>query len=144
MMRDRSEDPRLPSRAEVEARRIEAQLERAERDLDRYQALMVQGRATLREKFVVKELAALVDVFNGHWFAQPSAIAGEALVAEVEDAIHLNGLDQKWELSGPALLYTLRGLSALEAMALADAVERWWARVGAGEQDLEPAALLDD
>jgi hypothetical protein len=123
-------------------RHEQAQAHQEGRDLARYQALLAQGRQTLREKFVDKELAAILDTLNGHWFAEPWSVG--YIAAEVADAIELNGLDQKWELSGPALLHTLQGLSFLESMALADAVERWWNRVSAGEHDLAPAALWDE
>jgi len=121
---------------------MEAQAERTQRDLARYQALLAQGRARLRDRFMDKELWAILDTLNGYWFADPSS-AG-SIAAEVEDAIALNGLAQKWELSGQALVQTLHGLTGLESMALADAVERWWARVGAGETTLEPVALWDE
>jgi len=112
------------------------------RDLARYQHLLAEGRKTLREKFVPKELSALLDVLNGHWFREPWTVTW--IPAEVEDAIRLNALDEKWQLSGPALLHTLRGLTLLESMALADAVERWWSSVGSGAHDRDPGDLLDD
>jgi hypothetical protein len=112
------------------------------RDLSRYYTALRQARAELREKLSGAELSAVLDVLNGHWFAEAGSVAYIAL--EVADACRLNGLDEKWQINGPYLVGLLQALTYIEAAALADAAERWWARVGAGHVDLEAAAALEE
>ena len=120
---------------EPNARMIEQQ----QRDLGRYQEALRLARAELRDKLTTAELSAVLDVLNGHWFLGPDSAAYIHL--EVEDGIRLNGLDEKWQINGPYLIGLLANLTFIESCALADAAERWWARVGQGEH-LSPDEAL--
>jgi hypothetical protein len=110
-----------------------------ERDLLRYYRALRDARAVLRERLSVAEMSLILDTLNGAWVDQNS-IAW--IHAEVEDAIRLNQLDEKWKVDGPALLAKLRQLDYIHSCALADAAERWWHRVGQGEHGLDPAIAL--
>jgi hypothetical protein len=86
-------------------------------------------------------VSARLDALQGCWFAGPWGVVNMA--SEVEDAIRLEGRDRNWHINGPGLIRLLAQLSSIESCALADAAERWWARVGAGEAP-DPAEALND
>jgi hypothetical protein len=112
------------------------------RDLARYYALLREARAQLRERLTPGELSAVIDVLNGHLFS-PDILRGIEIWANVEDGCRLDGLDRKWEIDGAALVEKLKGLSLPEVHTLADATERFWHAVGAGEGHRDPARALD-
>lgn len=108
----------------------------AKRDLERYYATL---RAELAGVDLSEaEASAVVDAANGTLFDPPTA---RLLWAEVDDAVRLNGLDRKWAVDGRALVEKLRSLTASQTLAVADACERFWSAVGAGEE-VETASLL--
>jgi hypothetical protein len=101
----------------------------ASRDLERLYTLY---KHALREvPLSENEACLLCDVLNGTLMDANSAAL---LWAEVEDGIRLDGLDQKWEVDGPALVKRLQALDRLHCLALIDAAERFWA-----ETPQEPA-----
>lgn len=97
--------------------------------LERYFAMLAESRRRLRQQFSDREIALLVDLFNGTLFADTFSIS--YLAAEVEDAE--DEWSPKWGVDRDALLDKLHGLSYADSAALVDAIERWWDRVGQGE-----------
>lgn len=93
----------------------------ADRDLARYYALLDRELATLN--LTPDEALAVLDALNGTWLDEHAI---PLLWADIEDAIRLDALDEKWSLDGPALLAKLKRLTFGQAFALADAAERWW------------------
>lgn len=116
--------------AEVEARG-ESRNQTINRDLDRLYALY--KRALREVDLSTKEAMLIVDSLNGTMFIDP--LSATLLWANIEDSIRLDGLDAKWEVDGAALVTKLRGLTSIQAMAVVDAAERFWADP---EKDIEP------
>ncbi len=101
------------------------------RDLERLYTLY--GRAILEVPLKFEEACLIVDTLNG---ALLDAATAHLLWANVEDSIKLEGLADKWNVDGPALVEKLRGLSAFHCMALIDATERFWS-IPDNERNLE-------
>ena len=101
------------------------------RDLGRLYELY--GRAIREIPLALDEARLIVDMCNGTIF---DARTAPLLWASVEDACHLDGLDEKWGIDGPVLVEKLKGLTQLQALALADAAEQFWA-LPDGERDLD-------
>lgn len=102
----------------------------AKRDLERYYALLRRELRTVN--LSREEVLLLLDVSNGTLW-EPHSIP--LLWAEVEDGL-ADGLAEKWGVDGPAFVERLRGLTAGQAFAVVDALERAW-KIGG---DLEGAA----
>ncbi|MDQ7789587.1 MAG: hypothetical protein RDU41_05975 [Clostridia bacterium] len=116
--------------AEVEARG-ESRNQIINRDLDRLYALY--KRALREVDLNTKEAMLIVDSLNGTVFTDP--LSATLLWANIEDSIRLDDLDAKWDVDGAALATKLRGLTSIQAMAVVDAAERFWADP---EKDIEP------
>lgn len=91
------------------------------RDLERLYVLY--DRALKETPLTPAQACLIVDCLNGTMMEARSA---GLLWAEIKDGIKYDGLDEKWELDGPALVEHLRSLSVLQGMALIDAAERFW------------------
>lgn len=102
------------------------------RDLERYYESLKYERQMLRDKLSTAEVSLILDTLNGLLMSDPFTI--RLLWANVHDAIGMDSLDKKWEVDGPALVRKLKGLDYISLCALTDACERWWNRVGQGEQ----------
>lgn len=102
------------------------------RSLDRYFALLARRIAEWRGQLSDRECALILDATNGTMFADTFGISH--LWGEVADAISLDGLDQKWEVDGAALVDKIKASGMIGQAALVDASERWWRRVANGEQ----------
>lgn len=92
-------------------------------------------------KFRTSELGAICDACNGLGsFARYADDEHEWQFwpASVEDAIRLNGTDRQWEIDGSALMEKISRLTAIEKLAVADAIERFWLAAG---RDHEPTTL---
>jgi hypothetical protein len=89
---------------------------------DRYAEIM--RRAQIEKRFSEPEWNLLRDSLNGVYKQPASQIA--RLWHGIEDSIELDGLADKWEVNGEALLAKLRGLSFVEEVAAVESVERWW------------------
>lgn len=110
-------------------------------DLTRYYRLLAEIRPTLRDKFSPQELSLILDACNG-WMMDFSS--PQFIWVDVADSIRLNQLDQKWAVTTPDdLIQSLRNLSWLESIALADAITRWWHAVGEGDHTRDPGRALD-
>jgi hypothetical protein len=101
----------------------------ARRDLERYYHALGE---TLRTVTLSEREALLIcDALNGTLVEPHTA---QLLWAQIDDAIRLDGLADKWEVDGPALVARLRTLSYCQALAVTDAVERWWAAGPRGDR----------
>jgi len=101
------------------------------KSLDRYFYAIDAARRGLRERFSAGEQGLLLYVANGALFASPCAI--NFIEHEVAAGI-VDGLAEKWQVDGPALVEKLAALTYCEKLALVDAAERWWHRAARGEQ----------
>jgi hypothetical protein len=99
--------------------------------LERYDAILQAGRRELAQMLIDAETAAILDACNGTLFADPHSI--RLVWANVEDSIP-DGIEAKWGIDAPGLSGKLRSLAYAESVALVDAIERWWRRVGEGEE----------
>lgn len=106
--------------------------------LARYFSLLARARAGLRAALTEAEVSLLADASNGVIYESWSI---PHLAAGIEDAIALDGADRKWGVDGPALLAKLAALDSAATFALVDALERFWAAAGRGE-DVPPADIL--
>lgn len=80
-------------------------------------------------RFTVEEASLLCDALNGTWMHDWQAEqAREYFVAEIEDAVRLNGLDIKWEVNAAELVGKLRTMTPEEATALVSKVQDFWAK----------------
>ncbi len=96
----------------------------ANRALERYFYLLGERRRRLKDNFTQGEMSLLVDACNGIVWWDAHCI--KLLPREIEDAIMLNKLDEKWEVDGPALVARLKELDLVALCALMDSVERFW------------------
>lgn len=92
------------------------------RDLERLYSLY--RRCLSQIKLTANEACLICDVLNGTIMDANSA---SMLWAEVEDGCNLDGLDEKWEIDGPALVEKLKSYNETQCLALVDAAERFWA-----------------
>jgi hypothetical protein len=102
------------------------------RSLERYEAILDDGRSHLLEILSENEMALVLDVLNGTMFADTISI--HLVWVEVKDGIQLDGLDKKWNINGAALVEKIKSLPYPEKCALIDASERWWNFVASGNQ----------
>lgn len=91
---------------------------------DRYYEVMRRSRIDLTPA----ETAAVRDALNG-WLAEPAATIAGGPALEVEDALP-DGLAEKWNIDGPALVGKLRALTFAQEVALVDATEQYWRAQG--------------
>lgn len=101
------------------------------RDLGRLYELY--DRAIKEVPLSLDEARLIVDCCNATVY---DARTATMLWGSVEDACQLDGLDEKWGIDGPVLVEKLKGLTQLQALALVDAAERFWA-LPDGERDLD-------
>lgn len=76
------------------------------------------------------EACLIVDALNGSLM---DAYSARMLWASIEDAINLDGLATKWEVDGSTLVEKLKKLTDIQALALVDAVERFWQECPQGD-----------
>ena len=93
----------------------------AARDLERYYSLLDSELPELSPN----EWNLLRDALNGT-LTETSSM--KMLWLDAADAIALDSLAEKWDVDGKALVERLRSFSLAQYYAVADAVERWWAR----------------
>jgi hypothetical protein len=110
-------------------------------DLSRYYRLLAEARTRLREILTPAELAAIIDVQNGHWYHE--RLDPVEIWANVEGGCRLEGLDTRHKIDGPALVEKLQSLDLLQVHALADATVRFWHAVGEGDAFRDPRKALD-
>ncbi len=93
------------------------------RDLQRLYDLY--RRALGEIQLTEAEALLICDALNGTIHAS-SVPARMVLYAQVDDAIRIYGLDRKWIVDGNALLEKIHDMSEVQALAIIDAVERFW------------------
>lgn len=91
------------------------------RDLGRLYDLY--DRALRRLDLTVEEACLIADALNGTIHDSRTALM---FSFGVEDAIDLDGLDEKWGVDGKALMDKLSTLDEIGCMAVVDAAERYW------------------
>ena len=107
--------------------------------LSRYLEILRWGRAELRDLLSDAEASLILDALNGTLWPEVNTVAYIPL--EISDAIRLNGSDKKWQVDGAALVSKLANLTYAQKCAIADASERWWQRVGKGDNPEVSEAL---
>ncbi len=107
--------------------------------LSRYSEILRWGRADLRDLLSDAETSLILDALNGTLWPEMTSVS--FIPHEVADAIRLDQLDKKWQVDGKALIEKLSTLSYAQKCAVADATERWWLRVGKGENPEVSEAL---
>jgi hypothetical protein len=109
------------------------------RDLDRYYESLRDTRRQIGQKLSDKEMGLILDNLNGTLMGESYGV--RLIYANVEDAITYESIDLKWDVDGDALVAKLKAFTFIENATLADAAERWWNRVAAGEE-VTPADAL--
>lgn len=109
------------------------------RTIDRYMAIINRSKIEMGKNFSSQECGLILDSCNGTAWADTVSI--QLLPENIVDGIEMDRLDQKWSVDGDALVRKMRGLTYAEKMAMVDAIQYWWDRVGNGEQP-EYAELL--
>ncbi len=97
------------------------------RDLDRLYTLYQRN---LPRNLTEGDACLIVDVLNGTIMDANNA---RMLWAEVEDGCSLEGLAEKWEVDGPALVEKLKQLNDVQALAVVDAAEGFWTKHDQGD-----------
>jgi hypothetical protein len=95
------------------------------RDLKRYYALL--NYHLLELSLTATEANLICEALNNHHFEDDSE-QSRTIWRRVDDAIRQDQLTQKWIVNHETLIRKLQDLSHLQAVALADAVERYWLR----------------
>jgi hypothetical protein len=81
------------------------------------------------------EWMACMDVMNGMFTGMGEPTAVKFLWASVDDACSMEGLAEKWEIDGPALVKKLRALDTAGAIAVAEIGRRFWSRASGKDAD---------
>ena len=92
------------------------------RDLERLYTLY--ERALRRTGLTLDEACLICDALNASLYDAKTA---HLLAAGVGDSIQMEGLAEKWNVDGEALVEKLSDLDDLACMAIIDAAERAWA-----------------
>jgi hypothetical protein len=95
----------------------------AKRDLTRFYLLLNHALETV--ELTPEEAMLLCDALNGLRFdfnIDPS----RSLFSEIQDAIETDDLANKWQVDGSGLLMKIKSCSTLQAVAIIDAIERFW------------------
>ena len=98
----------LESTADFLRQKFETTNSGAEIVLEAFPNLYEQALSDLRGKFSMGELCLMIDVMNGLMLT-PGQL-GHILVADVEDGISLDGLDEKWKVDSEDMIARLRAL----------------------------------
>jgi hypothetical protein len=89
-----------------------------------YHILLLDSLHEIKGNFTKGELNLMFDTVNGHMLTP--ILAGHSLISNVEDAIALRGLDQKWQIDGPLLMKKLESLGRYKAAALEIYTVAFW------------------
>lgn len=109
------------------------------RALTRYFETLRRSAGALREALSEGEVSLILDALNGVGMMDEHSPA--FIPHEIKDAIDIDRLDRKWGVDGASLVAKLSAMSYAQLCALADAAERYWERVGRGEQLPASSAL---
>lgn len=95
------------------------------RDLNRYYTLL--NYHLLELTLTTGEANLICEVLKGYQFETDFEQA-RTIWQRIDTAIGQDHLDSKWSVNREALIRKLQGLTHLQAVALIDAVERYWVR----------------
>lgn len=102
------------------------------REIDRYYTALA---AELRTVSLTEDEAMLIcDALNGT-LTEPATMARH-LDADIEDAIRMDGLAEKWKVDGEWLITKLAALSFTASLACIDVVECAWNLCANGDADM--------
>lgn len=102
--------------------------------------LLIAERRALRALLSPAEQALIAGHANSTWYDESTI---SHIGFGVSESIRFDGLAEKWEVDGPALVAKLEALDYGACWALVDACQRFWSRVKCGES-ADPRALLDE
>ena len=102
------------------------------RDLERLYTLY--RRALRRVDLSLDEACLITDALNSSFMTADTA---HLLWASIEDAMKYEGLQEKWEVDGKALVEKLRSLNEIQSMAIIDAAEKFWNNEKYRDQDMK-------
>ena len=109
------------------------------RDLGRYYELMIRARTEANRLLSASEQALILDARRGILHDERFLTL---LPHEVEDAVALEGLDEKWGVDGEALVEKLKAMPPVALAAIVDASDWYWSG-GMRDEDLaEPFRVL--
>ncbi len=112
------------------------------RDLRRYYALL--NHHLLELSLTVGEASLICETLKDYRFEDDSEQT-RTIWKRVNDAIQRDRLEKKWSVNSEAFIHKLHGLTNLQAVALVDAVERYWIREQANpDEPLETKLLRVD
>ena len=94
--------------------------------LESFPRLYQRTLHNLKGRFERNELMLMVDVMNAT--ALTPGMAGHTLLGNVPDGISLDGLDEKWEIDGPALNEKMSTLHPFDAACLEIWANGFWYR----------------
>ena len=121
----------LPSRGE-DCRGIES------RDLKRYYALL--NYYLLETTWTENEAHLICEALKDYQFEDDPEQA-RTVWKQIHNAVHRDHLDQKWSINQEIFHRKVQDLNELEAIALVDAVERYWVRAKSEPQESLSARL---
>lgn len=97
----------------------------AEYVLHAFPVMARRALAGLKGRFSSGELSIMLDVMNGT--ALTAIVAGDTLTANVEDAIALDHLDEKWHVDKAEILKKMASLTPFETACLEIWARGFWA-----------------
>lgn len=89
--------------------------------LNRYKELIAIEKRNLG--LTKNEAMLIVDSLNA---TIKDMMVIHGLEYNIEDGIHYEGLDEKWEVDGKALVEKLKSMNNLQRLAILDCVEYYW------------------
>lgn len=102
--------------------------EQIEEDLGRYYLMLSETLRAMRfsrnEAMMMCDICQKAAVFRQNM--NTLSAAPLILYANLRDGISLDQTDQKWEVEGEAFLDRVKNFTPLEALAVFDAIERFW------------------
>ena len=89
--------------------------------VERYMMLLKTHRPRLSKN----EWYLIFDSMNGLVTDEPAELAASGVWLSVRDSIDLDGLAQKWEVDGEALVQKIQAMTKAELLSIVDVVEQW-------------------
>ena len=108
------------------------------RDLKRYYALL--NYYLLETTWTENEAHLICEALKDYQFEDDPEQA-RTVWKQIHNAVHRDHLDQKWSINRERFHRKVQDLNELEAIALVDAVERYWVRAKSEPQESLSARL---
>jgi hypothetical protein len=109
------------------------------RDLKRYYALL--NYHLLETSWTEGEAHLICEALKGYQL-EDDPDQSRAIWKQVHTAVHRDDLDQKWHVNRETFHPKIQALNHLEAVALVDAVERYWVRKRSNPQESLQTRLM--